>query len=785
MAAQDHQNADQHCCSSIPAATDRFIPLELIFNGKCRTSVEYILLIQNAYKLLAVKQVRFNNQAPVQYLSIKFLSDGNPQLVTNIRTSTTDLATLPTTVVGLYSLLATITSGLAYKTSELAVSCITSFNNHAVNDALETACQQENDDKSNPDYKFTLFVERFIPACLKAVKFVHRKARLGVELYYEIVHLKKDIAKLRTDYQLMLTSLKNRASVNKHLLHVMVTNDNAMMKLQEYSKYWEEDSFRQCISFFDEKMEVYRENFYFDNTEAEDNGNLTAWVNKKMIYNHVLYVPGITPESVPLFKGIMETLDPIIHGVRAFTPSPLEIAKEKASFMKVSITKIKEEAGNFLKPGAEQTIGKARYLLGQISSKQEVIQSLQMSGLVVDHQSIGVTPDELGDYFVKINNFLAQQEYEAKINEAKQRAANNELAKGAPQLELPPLFGFSSWLIFKKSINEIMPLHSNPLVKKQILLKSLRNKEDKNRCQSMDYENCFSYLTQRYESSALIPELIDSLLEMSPATNDKQCYENLTQLISTTTMIKTYEELDKLDNNARSKLMFILLHRELQLHFLKDQSFFEETIRKEICSDLVDLESLSEASCLNTPELEIRRRSWWLEQMTRYLGIARELVKHHQSTRKDFKRKQQSSNYKSQIESFSVNEQNDYQCPICDIQHIRNGHVLLSLSQCNRFRRMNVEERISIVDSYDHCKICLRAQSDGQHMDGCTLAREKQLRCFKCKPPSPSHHTMIHCKDLQSSDGDDDAGEEYSNYSDDENNHSEEDDRSNYEEDLE
>ena len=250
-------------------------------------------------------------------------------------------------------------------------------------------------------------------------------------------------------------------------------------------------------------------------------------------------------------------------------------------------------------------------------------------------------------------------------------------------------------------------------------------------------------------------------------------------------MIKTYEELDKLDNNARSKLMFILLHRELQLHFLKDQSFFEETIRKEICSDLVDLESLSEASCLNTPELEIRRRSWWLEQMTRYLGIARELVKHHQSTRKDFKRKQQSSNYKSQIESFSVNEQNDYQCPICDIQHIRNGHVLLSLSQCNRFRRMNVEERISIVDSYDHCKICLRAQSDGQHMDGCTLAREKQLRCFKCKPPSPSHHTMIHCKDLQSSDGDDDAGEEYSNYSDDENNHSEEDDRSNYEEDLE
>ena len=781
----DIQNTDEQCSANVPEAVDEFIPQALVFNGKCRTSVEYILLIQNAYKLLTIKQVRFNNQAVEQCLSFKFLSNGNGQLVTNIRTSTSDLANLPKTVVGLYSLLTTITSGLTYKTTDLTISCITSFNNQNVNDLLETLYQQDRDDKSDPGYKFTLFVERFIPACLKAVKFVHQKARMGVELYYDIVHLKKDIAKLKIYYHQMLTSLKDRAKVNNLLLHVMVTMDDAMKKLKNYSNHWEENSFKQCTSILEGKVEVHRENFYFDNTEAEDDGNLKAWVEKKLIYNHLLCIPDISPESVPIFKGLTEDLHPIINGIRTFTPSPLEIAKERAAFMKITISKVVSDAQDFLSKDGEHTIGKAKYLLDQIKSKREAIDNLQLSGLVIDHQSVGVTLEELDEYYVKISNILSQQEFESKINEAKQRAANNELAKGAPQLELPPLTGFSSWLNFKKSLNEIMPLHSNPLVKKQILLKSLRNKEDKNRCQNMDYENCFSYLIQRYESSALIPELIDSLLEMSPATNDKQCYENLTQLISTTTMIKTYEELDKLDNNARSKLMFILLHRELQLHFLKDQSFFEETIRKEICSDLVDLESLSEASCLNTPELEIRRRSWWLEQMTRYLGIARELVKHHQSTRKDFKRKQQSSNYKSQIESFSVNEQNDYQCPICDIQHIRNGHVLLSLSQCNRFRRMNVEERISIVDSYDHCKICLRAQSDGQHMDGCTLAREKQLRCFKCKPPSPSHHTMIHCKDLQSSDGDDDAGEEYSNYSDDENNHSEEDDRCNYEEDLE
>ena len=62
----DIQNTDEQCSANVPEAVDEFIPQALVFNGKCRTSVEYILLIQNAYKLLTIKQVRFNNQAVEQ-----------------------------------------------------------------------------------------------------------------------------------------------------------------------------------------------------------------------------------------------------------------------------------------------------------------------------------------------------------------------------------------------------------------------------------------------------------------------------------------------------------------------------------------------------------------------------------------------------------------------------------------------------------------------------------------------------------------------------------------------
>ena len=260
------------------------------------------------------------------------------------------------------------------------------------------------------------------------------------------------------------------------------------------------------------------------------------------------------------------------------------------------------------------------------------------------------------DFYVKISNTLAQKEYEVKVNEAKQRAATNELAKGAPQLQLPPLNGFSSWLNFRKAINDIMPLHSNHLIKKQILLKSLKNKEDHSRCQSMDYEDGFNYLVQRYESSALIPGLIDELLQLTPATTDKQAYENLTQLMSTTSMIQSYDQIDKLDSNCRSKLNFILIHREFQLDFLKDQAIFEEALKKEFCPDTPMLDAMSEATCMQTIEVETKRRTWWLEQMTRYLGVARELIRRYTTSNKKQSKKEHKDicKYFIHLQSYSV-----------------------------------------------------------------------------------------------------------------------------------
>ena len=218
---------NEQCSYNIPGATDRLIPQELIFNGRCKTADEYKQLIQLMYRLLTIKQVRFNGEVR-ECLGFKFVNSDLGQLLANIRASTADLANLQNTMIGLNSLLTAVTSCTVNITRGVKITCVTSFTNVEVNNALEVTCEEEGDQKDDPEYKFILFVNRFIPMSLRAVKFLHKKARQGVEFFYQVEHLKSDIHKLKVSYQRMLTSLQNRSVVNNLLNHFMVTQDDAM-----------------------------------------------------------------------------------------------------------------------------------------------------------------------------------------------------------------------------------------------------------------------------------------------------------------------------------------------------------------------------------------------------------------------------------------------------------------------------------------------------------------------------------------------------------------------------
>ena len=66
----------------------------------------------------------------------------------------------------------------------------------------------------------------------------------------------------------MLNRFKDRAIVNKLAHHVIVTMDDAMKKLKDQSQFWDgKESFKQCPYILYGKVEVQKEDLFFDITD--------------------------------------------------------------------------------------------------------------------------------------------------------------------------------------------------------------------------------------------------------------------------------------------------------------------------------------------------------------------------------------------------------------------------------------------------------------------------------------------------------------------------------------
>ena len=61
----------------------------------------------------------------------------------------------------------------------------------------------------------------------------------------------------------------------------MMTQDDAMEKLREYSSYWDDEAFKRSITLFPDTVDVYKDQLFYDETEVPDNDNLKAWATWK------------------------------------------------------------------------------------------------------------------------------------------------------------------------------------------------------------------------------------------------------------------------------------------------------------------------------------------------------------------------------------------------------------------------------------------------------------------------------------------------------------------------
>ena len=142
---------------------------------------------------------------------------------------------------------------------------------------------------------------------------------------------------------------------------------------------------------------------HFHESISEDLSDLKEWIDQRKITENIVKAEMHRIGTLSVFKAITEELDPIINGVRSFTPTPLEIAKEKAALIKNKVSRIKRESEEFFRPEAERSIGKAKSLLEQIKSIRGTVEDIQLSGLKINQDTVGITQDELEQFYVRIS----------------------------------------------------------------------------------------------------------------------------------------------------------------------------------------------------------------------------------------------------------------------------------------------------------------------------------------------------------------------------------------------
>ena len=582
-------------------------------------------------------------------------------------------------------------------------------------------------------------VKLWIESSLSSIAYVHEKARMGLFLNARICNLALIMRELRNDFQRLLASLANRADVNTLAMYTASQLQLCITEARSYATMKNE----RCILDAVQYLRRYRSLNRFSLQAGPEGLRDIAARNAFFEVHH--YKADFDALSEPPISDHSAALDPILQGVRGFVPSAKESALEQAQNLKPSAAALSRDIRAFLDVDSpDKSLGAAKSFKATLINMKSMLEGLVPHGVFLDEMTTGMSSLDMSLFLTELDDFISVKESQMRRAEAQSRAESQELSKSAPRIQLPELSGFSSYLSWKAAADQILPLHSNDLIKKQLIKASLKNKEDILRCKDIPFKEIMSYLDLRYSSPLLIPQLIEETLKMRRAHDDRSSYENLTNFVSLLNQLRAHKQEDKLTMHVRQKLGPILLHSTNLSMFYKEMGKKEAELKRaeEQGDDTPD--GASVVSYALGEEYEDERRKHWLAEMLSYLNVVRKIVSQEQS-------EAPSGRYKNKNRNYSISQEPS--CPICKQSHVNaNGVKMTSLSKCDQFRNMLVKQRYAAVKQFSHCVRCLRPKSDAGHSGkGCAISDQMNLVCNHCVPASKTHHPMLHDPDLAKS----------------------------------
>ena len=708
------------------------IPQTLAWNSTCATFDEYKNILIALYSTLRVKQAA-NNVG--NYVATGYCSLTEALLRNNIRNAHPTFTDARATPVWLYRILRMLVQPPTATRNQLA-GIVPSLSNANVNAVLKDHHHNEGTDAlDNPSLPVEYF-QRWITDAYAALLYCHKKARTA----YEFIRLYDDycggLDNLTNRVGDMLLNLLDRNTVNQ--LATDVGEIRSKMEL----------ACESLVKDIDIQQAANSQQIFLNFEEA---GQVDIQQIKAKIANHTLWsyhilmggaAANFRATSNLQIKEQSNKLQPLIKDIRSYAPSSLDRAKEKAANVKASVVLLVKDMEKFADTEdlTFRNLSTASNLMKKINIYRDRCEQLSMEGVAFDEPTLGTTSKKMDEYYILVHRFITDEEIELKKKEQRDRLEANEILKTAPAIELPKLRGVGDWLNFKASLEKIMPYHQSDIIKCTLVRKALMDKADISRCQNLKYDGIINYLNTRYNDASLIPRLVDRMLILKPAgDSDLTSYNNLTEFLSCWSQLELHNGCDRIDSFVREKLINILLTRNLQHDFLKDniaqeKKWKEESAVTDELDDGVASVASTSFSVAQGEEFEVRRRESFVSAMKVYCEMVRRIVT--TSTTKDPVKKP--FQRKSPI-AVNASYAKDKSCPACNSSH----HTGKSMANCQKFRAMSAQERFDFATTNNICKRCLFPRSDGKHAKGCQRwTDDPNKKCKICE--RRGHCDLLH-----------------------------------------
>ena len=538
-----------------PEETDEsLIPsIDYNFPGYTDNTEQWCALFQLLYSTLEKKSVLVSGQT-VNYVFCNFLGSGQDvlQRFQDIGINANTIACHPMTLFRFVSVLLNSEVQLTRTTVDQIAPLMQT---EAINTLLMQNFTRNDDSRDN----MRLLAINCFLRCLKRIKDVIRyqsnRARLLIEAVYHRDRLNISLPDAETAFSELSMSLVTRNVAHQKILDASKSKQNLGKLLNDVKAHYRESLETDLRGIFHP----------LSNRNTININTVKTTMNAGLMFGARLYwdtyrLPAdFEVNALEIMRQFQERLTPLTNGIRSFALSDYDIGIEKRNNLKPIIAETVLKVRTYDEDHNKRSVGGVRQLLRSLTLVKEEITKLRLAGVSVREEDVGISQEYLDESFTSYTNYLTELEEIRRVNEAKEKIVNQEIMKSAPSVALRKLRGASDYLAWSKSVQEILTLHQSPMLRLELLRKSLENREDQLLIKDLDLSAALKVLKSKYNTQDSIPRLLEELLAMKAPANENQSYHNIAKFMSITQQLKSHGSLNRLDAYTRSKLTPLLL----------------------------------------------------------------------------------------------------------------------------------------------------------------------------------------------------------------------------------